>query len=375
MTDLAHDDGARTTLFHVALPSHSKLNWLLLAVPAAVLANQQHAQAAAFALSMLAIMPLAHMMGKATEEIALRTSESLGGLINATFGNAVEMIIAVFALLAAASNPQVADTMVLVVQASLIGSILGNLLLVMGLSLLYGGLKHKEQTFSVTAASMNGSLLLLAVMALIVPAAIHTSGGGVGDVLVLSRATAIILLLLYGLALLFQLGTHAEVFHTNTHSEHESPTMSSKDAWLLLLVATAMVSWMAHLLVHNLESAVEAWHMPQLFIGVILLPFFGNAAEHFAAVLMAGKNKMDLSIGIAIGSSVQIALLVAPVMVLVGWMVGVDLGLEFGLLETAATFLSVLVANSLLSDGRTNWLEGAMLLGTYLILAVAFLVM
>ena len=115
--------------------------------------------------------------------------------------------------------------------------------------------------------------------------------------------------------------------------------------------------------------------MPQLFIGVILLPFFGNAAEHFAAVLMAGKNKMDLSIGIAIGSSVQIALLVAPVMVLVGWMVGVDLGLEFGLLETAATFLSVLVANSLLSDGRTNWLEGAMLLGTYLILAVAFLVM
>ena len=136
MTDLAHDDGARTALLHVALPSHSKLNWLLLAVPAAVLANQQHAQAAAFALSMLAIMPLAHMMGKATEEIALRTSESLGGLINATFGNAVEMIIAVFALLAAASNPQVADTMVLVVQASLIGSILGNLLLVMGLSLL-----------------------------------------------------------------------------------------------------------------------------------------------------------------------------------------------------------------------------------------------
>jgi Ca2+:H+ antiporter len=320
-------------------------------------------------------MPLAHLMGKATEEIALRTSESMGGLLNATFGNAVELIIAMFAILAAARTPAVSDTMVLVVQASLIGSILGNLLLVLGLALLYGGIKHKEQTFTVAAASMNGSLLLLAVMALITPAAIHMADRGLDDVLMVSRAAAVVLLVLYGLALLFQLGTHAEIFHTDTHSEHEHPTMQSRDAWLLLTLATALVSAMAHVLVHNLESAVEAWHMPQLFIGVILLPFFGNAAEHFTAVLVAGKDKMDLAIGIAIGSSVQIALLVAPVMVLVAWVAGVDLSLEFGLLETVATFFSVLVANSLLSDGRTNWLEGAMLLGTYLILAVAFLVM
>ncbi len=366
---------AHVGLLSTISPAHSRLNWLLLCIPAAVVANAQHAQAAAFALSMVAIMPLAHLMGKATEEIALRTSESMGGLLNATFGNAVELIIAMFAILAAARTPAVSDTMVLVVQASLIGSILGNLLLVLGLALLYGGIKHKEQTFTVAAASMNGSLLLLAVMALITPAAIHMADRGLDDVLMVSRAAAVVLLVLYGLALLFQLGTHAEIFHTDTHSEHEHPTMQSRDAWLLLTLETALVSAMAHVLVHNLESAVEAWHMPQLFIGVILLPFFGNAAEHFTAVLVAGKDKMDLAIGIAIGSSVQIALLVAPVMVLVAWVAGVDLSLEFGLLETVATFFSVLVANSLLSDGRTNWLEGAMLLGTYLILAVAFLVM
>jgi len=367
--------GAHTGLLGTFSPGHSRLNWLLLAVPVAVYANATHAQAVAFALSMVAIMPLAHLMGKATEEIALRTSQSVGGLLNATFGNAVEMIIAIFAILAAARDPLVAQTMVGVVQASLIGSILGNLLLVLGLALLYGGLKHKEQELNVAAASTNGSLLLLAVMALIIPAAIDYSHRGVDDVLLLSRAAAVVLLVLYGLALLFQLGTHAEIFHTETHSEHEQPTMSSKDAWVLLTLATGLVSWMAHVLVHNLESAVEAWHMPELFIGVILLPLFGNAAEHFTAVLVAGKDKMDLAVGIAIGSSVQIALLVAPVMVIVAWVAGVNLSLEFGLLETVATFLSVLVANSLLTDGRTNWLEGAMLLGTYLILAVAFLVM
>ena len=182
------------------------------------------------------------------------------------------------------------------------------------------------------------------------------------------------MLIIYALALLFQLKTHVDVFATEGgHGTHEHPTMDIKDAWILLVASTALVGWMAHVLVHNLESAVHDLGVPELFIGVILLPFFGNAAEHFAAVIVAGKDKMDLSIAIAIGSSVQIALFVAPVMVILGWMLGVPLTLEFGLLETSATFISVLVANSILSDGKTNWLEGAMLLGSYIILGAAFL--
>ena len=141
----------------------------------------------------------------------------------------------------------------------------------------------------------------------------------------------------------------------------------------MLILATVLVAWMAHILVHSLESAVVEWGMPELFIGVILLPFFGNAAEHFTAVIVAGKDKMDLSIAIAVGSSVQIALFAAPAMILFAWVLGVPLTLEFGMLETAATFVSVLVVNSILADGKSNWLEGGMLLGSYVILALAFL--
>lgn len=354
-------------------PRKNKLNWLLLAMPVAIYATFTHQGGLAFVFSMIAIMPLAFLMGKATEEIALRTGEAIGGLLNATFGNAVEMIIAGLALYTASQNPELLETMITVTQASLIGSILGNLLLVLGLAMVWGGINHKEQYFNVDAGQMNGSLLLLAIIGLIIPSAVHHSGGSTTDVVNLSHYTAIVLLIIYGLALLFQLKTHADVFATKGgHSEHEEPHMTNRNAWILLLLSTALVGWMAHILVHSLEDAVERWHLPELFIGVILLPFFGNAAEHFTAVIVAGKDKMDLSIAIAIGSSVQIALFVAPVMVLLGWALGVGLTLEFGLLETAATFISVLVANSLLTDGKTNWLEGTMLLASYIILAIAF---
>jgi Ca2+:H+ antiporter len=213
----------------------------------------------------------------------------------------------------------------------------------------------------------------LAIVAFIIPSAVHHSGGTDIDVEVLSRYTAIVLLAIYGLALLFQLKTHADVFATEAgHGTHENPVMSNRDAWTLLLIATCLVAWMAHILVHSLETAVDEWNMPELFIGVILLPFFGNAAEHFTAVIVAGKDKMDLSLAIAIGSSVQIALFAAPLMVLLAWSLGVPLTLEFGLLETAATFISVLVANSILADGKSNWLEGVMLIASYVILALAF---
>jgi Ca2+:H+ antiporter len=354
-------------------PRKNKLNVLLLAIPLALYANYSHMGELAFVFSMIAIMPLAFLMGKATEEIALRTGEAIGGLLNATFGNAVEMIIAGLALYTASKNPEIADTMITVTQASLIGSILGNLLLVLGLAMVWGGINHKVQHFSQDAGQMNGSLLLLAIVALIIPSAVHHAGGSLGGVAKLSHYTAVVLLIVYGLALLFQLKTHVDVFVAETgHGSHEDPHMTNKDAWTLLLVSTILVAWMAHILVHNLEDAVVKWHLPELFIGVILLPFFGNAAEHFTAVIVAGKDKMDLSIAIAIGSSVQIALFVAPVMVLFAWYLGVGLTLEFGLLETAATFISVLVANSILSDGKSNWLEGSMLLASYVILALAF---
>ena len=362
------------TLLDAFNPFHNKLNWLLVALPIAIYFNYQHNLTMAFLFSMIAIMPLAFLMGKGTEEIALRTGEAIGGFLNATFGNAAELMIVGLAIYAASKDPEIVDTMVTVTQASLIGSILGNTLLVLGLAMLWGGIKHKEQSFNSDAIQMNGSLLLLAIVAFIIPSALHHSGGTSGDVENISRYAAIVLLIIYSFALLFQLKTHSDVFATEaSHGTHEDPSMTNRDAWTLLLLATVLVGWMAHILVHSLEAAVNEWGMPELFIGVILLPFFGNAAEHFTAVIVAGKDKMDLSIAIAVGSSVQIALFAAPVMILFAWALGVPLTLEFGMLETAATFVSVLVVNSILADGKCNWLEGAMLLGSYVILALAFL--
>jgi Ca2+:H+ antiporter len=365
-------DETYRSLVDMLNPMNNRLNWLLLAVPITLYFEFTHNLQMAFLFSMIAIAPLAFLMGKATEEIALRTGEAIGGLLNATFGNAVEMIIAGMALYAASQDPTVRDTMITVTQASLIGSILGNLLLVLGVAMLYGGIKHTEQSFANQSGQMNGALLVMAVVALIVPSALHHSGGTSDDVLNLSYATAVILLFIYGCSLLFQLKTHTSSFESSGHGGHEDPELSIKDSWTLLLLATLLVGWMAHVLVHSLETTVDKWHLPELFIGVILVPFFGNAAEHFTAVLVAGKDKMDLSIAIAIGSSVQIALFVAPVMVLLGLALGVGLPLEFGLLETAATFLSVFITIAILADGKTNWLEGVMLLACYSILGLAF---
>jgi Ca2+:H+ antiporter len=358
-------------------PRESKLNILLLAVPATVYFNYfQHDENLSFITSMIAIMPLAFLMGKATEEIALRTSESVGGLLNATFGNAAEIIICVLALMTAAENAgtETEEIMINIVQASLIGSILGNLLLVMGLSFVWGGLHHSEQKFSETQVSSNGSLLLLSVIVLIIPTVFNfTVDGTAGDdgVEKLSHAAAVVLLAIYGFFLLFQLKTHSHLFATE-NAHHEDPNMDQKDAIILLIIATILVSWMAEILVHSVESAAEEYHLPYLFIGVILLPLFGNAAEHFTAVSVAAKNKMDLSFAISIGSSTQIAVFVAPLMVVIAWILDLPLTFEFGILETIAVFLAVTIANLTAADGKSNWLEGLMLLGTYAILGLAF---
>ena len=362
-------------------PRDSKLNLLLIALPITLyFAYIAHDESMSFVFSLLAIMPLAFLMGRATEEIALYTSESLGGLLNATFGNAAEMIIALLAIYTASKAASGSDTealMVGLVQASLIGSILGNILLVMGLAFLWGGINFPEQKFSETQVSSNGSLMLLAMIVLIIPTVFNSTVGGVegeDGVMRLSHVAAVVLLFLYGLFLYFQFKSHVDLFATETHGP-EAPEMSKRDAIILLVVATILVAWMAEILVHSVEYAAsdDGLGLPHLFIGVILLPLFGNAAEHFTAVVVAGKDKMDLSFAISMGSSTQIAVFVAPMMILVAWALDVPLTFEFGLLETVSAFLAVLIVNIIASDGKSNWLEGAMLLGTYLVLGAAFL--
>ena len=359
-------------------PRDTKLNLLLLAIPITLYFRYiEHDQSMAFFSSLVAIMPLAFLMGRATEEIALRTSESLGGLLNATFGNAAEMIIALLLIYRAyqETDAEVAMFYVHLVQASLIGSILGNLLLVMGLAFVWGGIHYTEQKFSETQVSSNGSLLLLAMIVLVVPSVFnYTVGGeqGAEGVANLSHIAALVLLLMYGLFLFFQFRTHVELFATETH-DHEEPEMSQRDAIILLVAATVLVSWMAEILVHSVEAAAEEIGLPHLFIGVILLPLFGNAAEHFTAVSVAAKDKMDLSFAISMGSSTQIAVFVAPLMVLISWILKVPLTFDFGMLETVSAFLAVLIVNIIASDGKSNWLEGAMLLGAYAVLGAAFM--
>ena len=359
-------------------PRETKLNILLFALPITLYFNYvDQNYSMAFFSSLIAIMPLAFLMGRATEEIALRTTESLGGLLNATFGNAAELIIAVLLILEASrvADPETQSFFIHLVQASLIGSILGNLLLVMGLAFVWGGIHHSEQKYSETQVSSNGSLLLLSMIVLVIPTVFHSSVGGEGGdsrLLDLSHIAAAILLLVYGLFLLFQFRTHVHLFATDG-SHHEEPEMTQRDSIILLIVATVLVSWMAEILVHSVEYAAEDFGLPHLFIGVILLPLFGNAAEHFTAVTVAGKDKMDLSFAISMGSSTQIAVFIAPLMVIIAWALGVPLTFEFGILETVSAFLAVLIVNSIAADGKSNWLEGAMLLSSYGVLAAAFL--
>ena len=362
-------------------PMKVKLNFLLVGIPIAIYAKWGlHDSGLTFIASMIAIMPLAFLMGKATEEIALRTSESIGGLLNATFGNAAEMIIAGAAIFAAAElagegETAASEDMINIVRASLVGSILGNLLLVLGLAFVWGGIHHKEQSFSPTAVGANSTLLLLAVVTLTMPTAyIYAVQGNISEqaILNLSHFAAIILIVLYGMFLLFQLRTHQELFATDGKHHHDDPLMSYREAIVLLILATVVLGVMAELLVHSISDAATELNLKPLFIGVILLPLFGNAAEHFTAVTVAKRDKMDLSFAIAVGASTQIAVFVAPVMILLAWIVGVDLGFNFGIFETIAVFLSVLIANTIAADGKSNWLEGAMLLGTYVIMGAAF---
>ncbi|KAI9346348.1 calcium/proton exchanger [Pilaira anomala] len=319
-----------------------------------------------FSLNFIAIIPLAKLLGFATEEIALRSGSTIGALLNATFGNAVELILGIIAL---------KEGLIRVVQASVLGSILSNLLLVLGFCFFLGGVTRTEQKFNVTAAQTSCSLLALTTLSLLVPAAFSASTPDDQEdkegILQLSHGVSIVLLIVYLLYLFFQLKTHTFLYE-DEEDETEFPTTTLAFSVASLLVIACVVSLHAEYLVGAIEGVVEHWGINQTFVGIILLPIVGNAAEHASSVTFALKDKMNLCIGIAVSSSLQIGLLVSPVLVLTGWAIGQPMTLFFEDFETVILFASVLIVNYLIQDGRSNWLEGVLLLSSYVIIAMAF---
>ncbi|KAI0849736.1 Calcium/proton exchanger [Daldinia vernicosa] len=395
----------------------SPVNILLVAVPIGIVAGQAGWDpVAVFVINFFAIIPLAAVLSYATEEISVNLGEALGGLLNATFGNAVELIVSIIAL---------RDRQIEVVKSSMIGSILSNLLLVMGMCFFFGGIvnmrdeegRGQEQSFQTITAQTTASLMTLSAASMILPGTLFMIINGTGGedkearnqvVLSLSRGTAIILLLLYVLYLWFQLRTHHELFSAEAgvtpeptqngiqppaeaatedifpvlaqgHEEEEEEEeeewhMSPWSAGAVLVVTTVLVSICADYLVESIDALVERAHLSRSFIGLILIPIVGNAAEHVTAVVVAVKNKMDLAMGVAIGSSLQIALFVTPFLVVLGWIMDRDMDLHFETFETVSFGLAVLVVIYTVQDGKSNYLEGAMLMALYVIIALAFFV-
>ncbi|KZZ91365.1 Ca2+ transporter [Moelleriella libera RCEF 2490] len=357
------------------------VNFLLPMVPIGIVAGALNWNSTAvFTINFFAIIPLAAVLSFATEEIAFELGETLGGLLNATFGNAVELIVSIVAL---------KDGQIEVVQSSMLGSILSNLLLVMGMCFLFGGLIHRgqngagtEQTFSGAVAQTTCSLMTLSSASLVIPAALYAvlsqneQEDKQASILILSRGTAIILLLLYIMYLFFQLRTHSNLFDSEAQAEEEEhgggPQMGPIAAAAVLVVITVLVAICADYLVGSIDDIVEKANISKAFIGLILIPIVGNAAEHVTAVVVALRNKMDLAMGVAIGSSIQIALGVTPFLVIIGWIIDKPMSLRFETFETVAFAVSVLVVTYTVQDGKSNYLEGAMLLGLYTIIAVAF---
>lgn len=398
---------------------NSWINVLLIAVPVGIALNHVDVDpVAVFVVNFIGIIPLAAMLSYATEEIALRTGETIGGLLNATFGNAVELIVSILALVA--KPPQI-----VIVQTSLIGSMLSNLLLVMGMCFFFGGWNRLEQNFNVVVAQTAASLLALAVGSLIIPAAFQAWAAGEANAQVktqhiaaLSRGTAVLLLLVYACYLFFQLKTHTEIYNAPSQKvdrrrtkveggqvskslgtmgagittmggpvaqanitrapedededDKEEPQLSIWVAMLTLAVSTALVAICAEYMVDSINALTENGGLSKTFVGLILLPIVGNAAEHATAVTVACKDKMDLAIGVAVGSSMQIALLVIPFIVVLGWILGNDgMNLDFDGFQIAVLFVAVLLVNYLIADGKSHWLEGVLLMTLYLIIAIA----
>ncbi len=349
---------------------------LLVFVPISIAADfLEWGSLTIFITSALAIIPLAIWLSTATEEVAVVAGPSIGGLLNAVFGNATELIIALVAL-----NAGLVD----IVKASITGTIISNLLLVMGLSMLLGGLRYKEQEFQPIVARVNGSSMTLAVTAIVLPTMVIYTSNGVDQAAIanLSTTVAVVLIVVYGLTLLFSLKTHSHLYDVglanleeSTPTTVESPTPHKPNLWLwlgVLLAATVGVAFESELFVGVVEEATKGLGLTPLFTGVILLPLIGGAAEYVTAVSVAIKNNMDLAVSVAMGSSLLVALLMAPLLVLVGQAIGQPMDLDFNPFEVVAVAVAVTVANLISLDGRSDWLEGTLLLATYIVLGAAF---
>jgi len=343
---------------------------MLVFVPISTALSLAHVNPAwVFVTSCLAIIPLAGYMGQATEELAKHFGSAIGGLLNATFGNAAELIIVIIAVRA--------DELELV-RASIAGSIIGNILLVLGLSVFLGGLKFKTQKFSQDVAGVHTVMMILAVIAIFTPSLFVHAIPGTPDTAAnprvesLSLWTSGVLIALYLGGLLFSLKTHQDMFRGGEEEEWEPPHWKRRTAYLVLGGATALVVWESEILVHSIEPTVEAWGLSKMFVGVIVVPIIGNAAEHATAVVMAMKDKMDISMNICVSSSTQIALFVAPLIVFLSIPLGHPMPFIFNDFELIAVGFSALIAAFIARDGECNWLEGAQLLAVYVILALAF---
>jgi Ca2+:H+ antiporter len=347
------------------------LNWLIIFVPVTIALEHYapHFHLGIFVAAGLAVLPLAGWMGKATEHLAERVGEGAGGLLNATFGNAAELIIALVSLRAGLYD---------VVEASIIGSIVGNVLLVLGASMLAGGLRQKEQRFNADGARAQATMLTLAAIALIMPAAYQGALGPLAQVGLgpLSVSIAVILLAVYGLYLVYSLITHSSLFTSSADEEegkHPGAAWSAARAITVLTGATVLIAWMSEILVGSIRPAAESLGLSGAFVGVFVVAVLGNAAEHATAVTVAMKNRMDLSLSIAIGSSVQVALFVAPVLVLASYFIGptpMDLAFPRGLVLTV--LLSIIITGQVASTGRSDWLKGIQLLAVYVVLGLTF---
>ena len=375
----AEPDGPRSK--HFLLSGEGWPYLLVPLIPIAIALEIAGAGAVAlFLTSALGVIPTAALMGKATEELAARSGPGIGGLLNVTFGNAPEIIIALFAL---------GNGLHEVVKASLVGSILGNILLVMGASMLVGGLRHERQYFDRTAANAQSLMLLLAIAALCVPAIFElVEGKGLpspGAEIVnydptvehLSLAVALVLLVTYGFGLLFSLKTHRSLFNPQSDGEEPDPEhgepWSVRKAVIALAIAGVAVGVMSEILVGSISEAAESIGLSEFFVGVIVVAIVGNAAEHWVAVLVASKNKMDLAVNIAIGSSAQIALFAVPVLVICSFFLG-PYPMPFILngFELGGIILAVWIANQVTNEGESHWFEGVQLLAVYAVLALGF---
>jgi Ca2+:H+ antiporter len=350
------------------------MNWFLLFVPITLVLESLHGIPApvVFFSAAIAIVPIAALIVQATEQLATRTGDAVGGLLNATFGNAPELIISLVALRAGYLE---------MVRASLVGAILANLLLALGIAFLTGGLRFHDQKFNPTAARAYSTMMFLAAISMTVPSAfsrVFAPQGVVREEKLLNIGIACLLLVAYGLYILFSLKTHSSAFASveGDDAGHHEEQWSVTRAVGTLLLASVLAAWMSEKLVGAAEATGHALGMSQIFIGIVFVAIVGGAAESGSAIAMARKNKMDLSVGIAIGSSIQIALFVAPLLVLLSYFIAPQpLSLSFGRAEMGSLFMAVLIGAMVCGDGQSNWYKGVQLVTVYAIIALMFYLM